>query len=114
MGYADRVKDTTTTTGTGNVTLSGTPPTGYQAFATPFAVNDPIEYTIAGGAEWEVGIGYLSGSTTLVRDRVLRSSNSDALVNFSAGTKDVFCTLPADEIADAGVVAATAARFVSV
>jgi hypothetical protein len=108
MGYADRVKDTTTTTGTGNVTLSGTPPTGYQAFGTPFAVNDPIDYCIAGGAEWEVGVGYLSASTTLVRDRVLRSSNSDALVNFSAGTKDVFCTLAADDIADAGVVAATA------
>lgn len=108
MGYADRVKDTTTTTGTGNVTLSGSAPSGYQAFGTPFAINDPICYTIAGGAEWEVGIGYLSASTTLVRDRVLRSSNADALVNFSAGTKDVFCTLPADEIADAGVVAASA------
>lgn len=112
MGYADRVKDTTTTTGTGSVTLSGSAPTGYRTFASVFAVNDPIDYTIALGAEWEVGTGYLSAGTTLVRDRVLQSSNSGALVNFSAGTKDVFVTLPADEIADAGVVAASVARFV--
>ena len=112
MGYYDRVKDTTTTTGTGSVTLTGTAPTGYVAFATAFAVNDPIAYCIAAGAEWEVGEGYLSGSTTLVRDRVLRSSNSDALVSFSAGTKDVFVTLPADNIADSGIVAATAMAWI--
>lgn len=106
MGYADRVKDTTTTTGTGNVTLSGTPPTGYQAFGTAFAVGDPIAYVITDGSSWEVGEGFLSATTTLVRDRVLRSSNADALVNFAAGSKDVFVSLPADNIADAGMVAA--------
>lgn len=106
MGYVDRVRDTTNTTGTGSVTLNAAPPSGFQAFGTPFAVNDPICYTITDGTNWEVGEGYLSSSTVLVRDRVLRSSNADALVNFGAGPKDVFCTLPADNIADSGVVAA--------
>jgi hypothetical protein len=91
--YSDRVKDTTTTTGTGNITLSGTAPTGYQDFNTAFGTNAYFHYCIALGSEWEVGIGYLSASTTLVRDSVLESSNSDAAVNFSAGTKDVFCTI---------------------
>lgn len=107
MGYVDRVKDTSTTTGTGNFTLSGTPPTGYQAFGSVFAVNDPICYCITDGTSWEVGEGYLSATTTLVRDRVLQSSNAGALVNWGAGSKDVFVTLAADNIADSGVVAAT-------
>lgn len=106
MSYVDRVKDTTTTTGTGNLTLSGTPPTGFQAFSAAFATGDFFEYAIVGGAEWETGVGHLSAATTLVRDYVLRSSNANALVNLSAGTKDVFNTLPADNIADAGVTQA--------
>lgn len=112
MGYADRVKDTTTTTGTGAVTLSGSPPSGFRAFASVFAVGDPVVYSIVGGAEWEVGRGTLSGATTLVRDYVYSSSNANALVNFSAGSKEVFVTLPADEIADAGIVAATRSGFI--
>jgi hypothetical protein len=92
--YSDRVKDSTTTTGTGNITLSGTAPTGYESFNTAFGTNTAFIYCISssGGSEWEVGEGYLSASTTLVRDTVLQSSNSDALVSFSSGTKDVFCT----------------------
>ncbi len=109
MGYFDRVKDTTTSTGTGNITLSGTAPTGFRTFASAVAINDPVNYCIEGGSEWEVGRGYLSASTTLVRDFVLASSNGGALVNFSAGTKNVFCTQPADKIADQGIVAATRA-----
>lgn len=98
-GLADRVKDTTTTTGTGNITLSGSAPTGYQTFASQFAVNEPLYYTISSsGADWETGIGYLSASTTLVRSCVLGSSNSNALVNFSAGSKDVFCSPPATQL----------------
>lgn len=95
--FADRVQDSTTTTGTSDLTLSGTPPTGMQAFSTEFPLNSPFYYTISssGSSEWEVGIGYLSGSTTLVRQRVLSSSNSNALVSLSAGTKDVFCSIPA-------------------
>lgn len=98
--FSDRVKDTTTTTGTGNITLSGTAPTGYKSFNTAFGVGPLFYYTIALSGEWEVGIGYLSASTTLVRHRVTASSNADALVNFSAGTKDVFCTIPAFHMND--------------
>ena len=92
--FADRVKDTTTTTGTGNITLAGAPPTGFQSFNTAFGTSANFYYTIEGGAEWEVGQGHLSASTTLVRDVVYASSNSNAAVNFSAGTKNVFCTIP--------------------
>jgi hypothetical protein len=98
---ADRVKETSTTTGTGALTLAGAA-TGYQTFTAAFALNDVFGYCIEGGAEWEVGRGYLSGTTTLVRDRVLSSSNAGALVSFSAGTKNVFCTQPASEYRDQG------------
>ncbi len=92
---ADRVRDTTTTTGTGTVTLSGTAPTGYQNFSV-IGNGNTCYYTINGGSEWEVGIGtYSSTGPTLARTTVLSSSNSGSLVNFSAGTKDVFVTYPA-------------------
>lgn len=96
--FADRVKDSTTTTGTGNLTLSGTAPTGFQTFNAAFGTNTKFYYAISssGGAEWEVGIGYLSASTTLVRDKINASSNSNAAVNLSAGTKDVYCTISAE------------------
>lgn len=91
----NRVKDTTTTTGTGTLTLSGSAPAGYQAFSA-IGNGNSCPYTIVGGSEWEVGIGtYSSSGTTLSRDTVLASSNSGSLVSFSAGTKDVFVTLPA-------------------
>ena len=93
---ADRVKETTTTTGTGTVTLLGAS-TGYQSFSA-IGNSNTTYYTIAGttGSEWEVGIGtYTSSGTTLSRDTVLSSSNSGSLVSFSAGTKDVFVTYPA-------------------
>jgi len=92
---ADRVKETTTTTGTGTVTLLGAS-TGFQSFSAIGNANTTY-YTIAGqtGSEWEVGIGtYTSSGTTLARTTVLSSSNSGSLVNFSAGTKDVFVTYP--------------------
>ena len=95
LTYADRVKDTTTTTGTGDITLSGTAPTGYQTFNAGLGTGVYFHYCIAGGAEWEVGVGYLSAATTLVRQTVLASSNSGSVVTFSAGTKDVFNTIPA-------------------
>lgn len=93
---ADRVRETTTTTGTGTVTLAGAV-TGFQTFAAIGNANITY-YTIAGQgtSEWEVGIGtYTSAGTTLSRTTVLASSNSGSLVNFSAGTKDVFCDYPA-------------------
>jgi hypothetical protein len=93
---ADRVKETSTTTGTGTITLAGAA-TGFQSFSAIGNANTTY-YTIAlqGGSEWEVGIGtYTASGTTLSRDTVLASSNSGSLVNFSAGTKDVFCDYPA-------------------
>ena len=104
--YADRVRDTTTTTGAGSVTLSGTAPSGFQSFNTAFGTTKEFGYCIVGGAEWEVGEGYLSASTTLVRDTVIASSNSNAVVTFSAGTKDVFAVLPAAEVVDRGLMIA--------
>lgn len=107
--YADRVKETSTTTGSGNVTLAGAV-TQFISFNTAFGVGPSFYYTIAGqtGSEWEVGVGHLSGSTTLVRDTILASSNSGSVVTLSAGTKDVFCSVPAydaqrDEIKGRGV-----------
>ena len=91
----DRVKDTTTTTGTGTVTLSGTAPIGYVSFLSAIGNGNNTYYTITAGSEWEVGLGTLSSNTLLSRDTVLASSNAGSLVNFSAGTKDVFVTYPA-------------------
>jgi hypothetical protein len=93
---ADRVKETTTSTGTTAVTLLGAA-TGFQSFSA-IGNNNTTYYTIAGqtGTEWEVGIGtYTSATPSLSRDTVLASSNSGSLVNFSAGTKDVWCDYPA-------------------
>jgi hypothetical protein len=97
LNVADRVRDTTTTTGTGTITLSGTSPTGYQTFSAVGNGNTTY-YTINAGAQWEVGIGTYSGAgPTLSRDTVLASSNSGSLVDFAAGTKDVFCDYPASK-----------------
>jgi hypothetical protein len=100
----DRIKETATTTGTGDFTLLGAV-SQFRAFSSVFTSGaagtyDPLYYAIVGqtGTEWEVGKGHLSGATTLVRDTVFSSSNSGALVNFSAGTKDVFNTITADRM----------------
>lgn len=98
----DRVKETTTGTGTGTVTLLGASP-GYQSFAA-IGNGNTVYYCIAEqtGTAWEVGIGtYTSSGTTLSRTTVLASSGGGSLVNFSAGTKDVFCTYPADKSIEA-------------
>ena len=94
----DRVKETTTTTGTGTLTLAGAA-NGFQAFSvlgdgstTYYAIYD----TATGG--WEVGLGtYTLSGTTLARTTVLSSSNAGAAVNWSAGSKDVFVTYPAEK-----------------
>lgn len=94
----DRVKESTTTVGTGAVALTGAA-TGFQSFSAIGDGNNTY-YTIAGQgtSEWEVGIGtYTSSTTSLSRDTVLASSNSGSLVSFSAGTKDVFVTYPAPQ-----------------
>jgi hypothetical protein len=95
--FADRVKDTTTTTGTGAVTLSGTAPSGFQSFNAGIGDGNSCYYTIEdqSGFDWEIGIGtYTNSSVSLSRDTVLSSSNSGSLVSFPAGTKNVFVPLP--------------------
>lgn len=93
---ADRVQETTTTTGTGTVTLAGAI-SGFRSFAAVGNGNSTF-YTIVDstGSDWEIGVGtYTLSGTTLSRDTVLSSSNAGSLVNFSAGTKNVFVTFPA-------------------
>lgn len=93
---ADRVKETTTTTGTGDITLAGAA-AGFQAFSAVMVNTDTTFYSIVHQtlAEWEVGLGTWNTGGTLTRTTVLESSNAGAAVNFSAGTKDVFITIPA-------------------
>ena len=111
----DRVKETTTTTGTGTITLAGAV-TGFQAFSVIGDGNTTF-YTIAGGAEFEVGIGtYTLSGTTLSRTTILESSNAGSAVNFSAGTKDVFVTYPAERSVIAvggGVTSDTGAVYIN-
>ena len=111
----ERVKQTTTTTGTGTITLDGAV-SGFQAFSVIGDGNETY-YTIAGGSEWEVGVGtYTSSGTTLSRDTILESSNSGSAVNFSAGTKDVFVTYPAERSVMAvggGVTSDTGAVYIN-
>lgn len=95
---ADRVKSNTTSTGIGTVVI-GTAALGYQGFDVIGNANTTY-YTIAGQSsnEWEVGIGtFYTGNSSLTRDVVLASSNSNAAVIFSAGIKDVFVTYPAEK-----------------
>jgi hypothetical protein len=91
----DRVQVTSTTTGTGTFTL-GSAVSGFQDFSV-IGNGNTTYYAIVGGTEWEVGLGtYTSSGTTLSRDTILESSNGGTAVNFSAGTKNVFVTYPAE------------------
>jgi len=96
----DRVKETTTTTGTGTIDLDGAV-TGFEGFVAGIATTNTTYYCIAHTTadEWEVGVGTVTdaGTDTLSRDTVISSSNSDGKVVFTAGTKDVFCTEPASK-----------------
>ena len=96
----DRVKETSTTTGTGDITLAGVPSgQGTVTFNTGIGTPNTTYYAIhnQGTAEFEVGLGTLSSTTNLQRTTVISSSNSDSAVSFTSGTKDVFCTLPASK-----------------
>jgi len=100
FAVADRVKETSTTTGTGTLNLAGAEP-GYQTFVAGVGGGNTTYYAITNRAtsEFEVGIGTVTDAATdtLSRTTVISSSNSDALVDFSAGTKDVICTLPSEK-----------------
>ena len=91
----DRVRETSTTTGTGTFTLAGAV-SSFQTFSSAIGNTNTTYYTIIGGTEWETGLGTVAAGT-LARTTVLESSNAGSAVNFSAGTKDVFGTYPASK-----------------
>lgn len=96
---ADRVRETSTTAGTGSITLAGAV-TGYQTFASALASGDTTYYTIADqtGANWEVGIGTFTSPSTLDRTTIISSSNAGSVVTFTSATKDVFISLPSSKL----------------
>lgn len=93
----DRVRESSTTSGTGTFTLTGAV-LGFQTFSSAIGNGNTTYYAIteSGTANFEVGLGTV-GAGTLTRDTVLESSNSGSLVNFGTAAKDVFCTYPAEE-----------------
>ena len=96
LAIKDRVKETSTTTGTGTYTLAGAV-TGFETFGSVGDGNTTY-YCCTDGTNFEVGIGtYTSSGTTLARTTILQSSNSDSAVNWSSGTRTIFCTYPADK-----------------
>ncbi len=100
----DRVKETSTTTGTGTLTLGGAA-AGFQSFSV-IGDGNTTYYAIVDSAtgDWEVGLGtYTSSGTTLARSVVLESSNSGSAVNFAANVKDVFVTYPAERAVVGGM-----------
>ena len=118
---ADRVQETSTTTGTGTLDLDGAV-TGYQGFVAGAGDTSYIPYTIVGQAgggaagEWECGYGTVTDAApdTLSRTTVVSSSNSGSLVNFSAGTKDVFLTLHTGNVAFSGCLLGLGSDFACV
>ena len=100
----DRVKDQTTTTGTGSVTIDGVTPTGYRTITSAHTTGATVRYLIisSDSSQWEVGEGiWTSSGTSLSRVTVFASSNSGSLVSFSGGTKTVV-TLPTAQDIDIG------------
>ncbi|WP_058599006.1 hypothetical protein [Aureimonas ureilytica] len=102
----DRVRETSTSSGLGNMTLAGAQ-LGFKRFGGVMAVGDTTWYTITGpGGSWETGVGTYVAADTLERTTVLDSSNGDAKVNFAAGTKDIFLGAPGKMLLDPAAVAA--------
>ena len=103
---SDRVRETSTTTGTGTFSLAGAV-TGFVSFSSAFGNGVSVYYVAALGAEWEIGIG-TTGAGTLTRDTVIASSaGGTTKVTFSAGAKDVFCSIPATGLVTTDDVAST-------
>ena len=96
----DRVKETSSTTGTGTLTFAGAV-SGFETFAAGIGNSNTTYYAVVNTdtpTEWEVGLGTLAGdSSTIARTTVISSSNSDSAVDFGSGTKEIFCTLPASK-----------------
>lgn len=109
---ADRVKQTSTSTGTGSFVLDGSV-TGYQNFRDRLAVGDTTNYCITDGVDWEVGRAEVIAlgtypECTIARSKIIASSNADDLVAFGGGTKEVFITAPARKITARGISIALA------
>ncbi len=95
LTVSDRIKETTTTTGTGTYTLGGAV-TGFETFTANLSNSDTTYYACTDGTDFEVGLGtFTSSGTTLARTTILSSSNSNNAVSWSSGTRTIFCTLPA-------------------
>jgi len=95
LKLGDRVRETTTTVGTGNIALGGAV-SGFISFSSVLSNTDTTFYAMFGGNQWEVGIGtYVSASNIIQRTTVLASSNGGSLVDFVSGTKNVVLTQPA-------------------
>jgi len=114
LGVGDRVKETTTSTGTGTINLDGAA-AGFQTFVDGIGNGHETYYVIADSStgDYEVGVGTITDAApdTLSRDTVISSSNGGSLVNFGAGEKEVFCSLPSERaviIDDASNVEVTA------
>jgi hypothetical protein len=97
--YADRVKETTSTTGTGSYSLDGAV-SGFRTFINGVSTGATVYYCASDGVNWEVGTGVVTSGTpdTLTRATILSSSNANAAVSWSAGAKEIFLTQPADAI----------------
>jgi hypothetical protein len=97
---ADRIKERTNTTGTGDYTLTGAV-ASFESFAN-IGDGNTTYYVVTDNIDFEVGIGtYTASGTTLARTTILQSSNSDAAVNWGVGSRTVFCTLPAEKVISA-------------
>jgi len=95
---ADRIKETTTTTGVDTYTLAGAE-TGFEAFS-QIGDGNTTYYCCTDGTDFEIGIGtYTLSGTTLARTTILQSSNSDSAVSWDAGTRTLFCTYPGGKAA---------------
>jgi len=115
----DRVKVNSTATGNSQSTfaINNSVLTGFETFASGIGVGNTTYYCIfnQGTNEFEIGLGTLNSTTNLQRTTIISSSNSDNVVDFQSGTKDVFCTLPASKAvyldADGSAVGAAGAGF---
>src|SRR5215211_6397941 len=95
---ADRVRETTTSTGTGALTLGGAV-SGFRSFSSAMAVTDTCDYVVSMGSSWEVGVGTLSSTNVLTRTTVMASSSGGGAVNFPSGLKDVALGISASKLA---------------
>jgi len=95
---SDRIKETTTTTSTGTYTLGGAV-SGFETFTANLSNGDTTYYCCTDGTDFEVGLGtFASSGTTLARTTIISSSNSNNAVNWSSGSRDIFCTLPGSKV----------------